>query len=87
MAEIERIRSKIREQMPVVTLDDRRIGLVSRIDGDTLWVTRFKGGKGFSYLIPLGWVGAVDKYVFLSRNRAYVAANSGPAGAFRSKAA
>lgn len=68
--------SEIRESMGVIAADGRQIGFVSGLQSvDELRLTRMKGGHGFDHVIPLAWISAVDRYVFLSRGSAYVAAN------------
>ena len=68
--------SKIREHMPVVTADDRRVGFVARVEGtDSLKVTRVKNGHGFHHVVPMAWVSDVDRYVFLNKNSKFVVAN------------
>ena len=62
--------------MPVIAADDRRVGFVARVEGaDSLMLTRVKNGHGFNYVIPMAWVSAVDRYVFLNRNSKFVTAN------------
>lgn len=67
--------SKIREHMPVIAADDRRVGFVARVGGDGLKLTRVKNGHGFDYVIPLAWVSDVDRYVFLNKGSKFVLAN------------
>ncbi len=75
--------SKIRAQMPVVAADGRQVGFVTRVQGaDGVRLTAFKSGHGFEHVIPLAWVSDVDRYVFLNKGSAFVAANwqAAPAG-------
>lgn len=68
--------SKIRERMPVVAADDRRVGFVARVEGtDSLKLTRVKNGHGFDHVIPMAWVSDVDRYVFLNKSSKFVVAN------------
>jgi len=70
--------SKIREQMPVIAADGRRVGFVARLAGnDGLKLTRVKNGHGSDHVIPLEWVSDVDRYVFLNRASKFVFANWG----------
>jgi hypothetical protein len=67
---------KIREHMPVIAADDRRVGFVARVEGsDSLKVTRVKNGHGSDHVIPLAWVSDVDRYVFLNKSSKFVVAN------------
>jgi hypothetical protein len=80
--------AKIREHMPVVTADGRRIGFVTRLHGaDGLQLTTLKAGHAFEHVIPLEWISDVDRYVFLNRGSAYVAANWETAQNGRARAA
>jgi hypothetical protein len=68
--------SKIREHMPVVAADGRRVGFVARVEAaDSLKLTRVKNGHGFDHVIPMAWVSDVDRYVFLNRGSKFVFAN------------
>ncbi len=66
---------RIREEMSVIAADDRCIGFVNGLEGDMLRVTCISAGYGYDHLIPLSWVGEVDKFVFLDKTSAFVAAN------------
>lgn len=67
---------KIREHMAVVANDGRQVGFVVRLEGSTgLKITRVKNGHGFEYIIPLAWVGGVDRYVFLNKGARFVRSN------------
>jgi hypothetical protein len=68
--------SKIREHMPVIAADDRRVGFVARVEGaGGLRLTRVKNGHGYEHVIPLDWVSEVGRYVFLNRSSKFVVAN------------
>lgn len=65
---------RIREDMSVITADDRCIGFVSQLEGDdALRITTISAGYGYDHLIPLSWVSDVDKYVYLDKTNSYVA--------------
>ena len=65
---------RMREDMSVITADDRCIGFVSQLESDdALRITSISAGYGYDHLIPLSWVSDVDKYVFLDKTAAYVA--------------
>jgi hypothetical protein len=67
---------RIREDMPVVTADDRCVGFVGRLE-DTckLRVTSISAGYGHDHVIPLSWVSGVDKFVYLNKTSTYLATN------------
>jgi hypothetical protein len=67
--------ANVREGMPVVALDGCEVGRVSAVGTWRLVLTSMKDGRAFEHLIPLAWVEAVDRYVFLSKGSRYVAAN------------
>jgi hypothetical protein len=68
--------AKIRPDMGVVALDGRQVGVVTRVSrGDKLQVTQVRDGQAFDHLIPVSWVSAVDRYVFLDKGSAYIAAH------------
>lgn len=66
---------RIAAGMPVVAADGRAMGYATRVNGDHLTMTCVKDGRGFEHSIPLAWVEAVDRYVFLSRASGYVEAH------------
>ncbi len=73
--------AKIVERMPVVTSDGRAIGFVDSIRDGGLTVTSVREGRGFNHVVPFSWIVAVDRYVFLNKGSAYVAANCAGEGA------
>ncbi len=67
---------RIREEMSVISADDRCIGFVCGLEGDDiLRITSISAGFGYDHLIPLTWVSGVDKYVYLDKTSAFAAAN------------
>ena len=67
---------RIREDMSVISADDRCIGFVCRVEAEEmLRITCISAGFGYDHLIPLDWVSEVDKYVYLDKTSSYVAAN------------
>ena len=67
---------RIREDMSVISADDRCIGFVNELLGDDrLTITSISAGYGYDHVIPLSWVSEVDKYVYLDKTSAFVAAN------------
>jgi hypothetical protein len=68
--------SKIRERMGVIAADGRRIGFVDcQASSGKLKLTSLAGSHGYHHLIPLAWVEQVDRYVHLSKESRFVAAN------------
>ena len=68
--------SKLKKRMSVIAADGRRIGFVKRMAWpDKIRLTCLNGGHGYDHLIPVAWIAHVDKYVYLNRASAYVAAN------------
>ena len=68
--------SKLKKRMSVIAADGRRIGFVKRMAWpDKIRLTCLNAGHGYDHLIPVAWVAHVDKYVYLNRASAYVAAN------------
>jgi hypothetical protein len=74
--EASMIIDRIREDMSVIAADDRCVGFVGRVEGETLLrITSISAGYGYDHLIPLSWVCDADKYVYLDKPSAFVAAN------------
>jgi hypothetical protein len=74
--------SRLKKRMAVIAADGYRVGFVSRMAGpDRIRITSLSGSHGFDHIIPLAWVSAVDKYVYLNRTRRFVAGNWEPAPA------
>lgn len=70
------IADRIREDMSVISADDRCVGFTKRLEDDaTLRITSIAAGYGFDRLIPLAWVGQVERFVYLDKTSAFVAAN------------
>jgi hypothetical protein len=68
--------SKLKKRMSVIAADGRRIGFVARMAWPgKVRLTSLSGGNGYDHLIPLAWIGHIDRYVYLSRSSAYVAAH------------
>lgn len=79
---------RIREEMSVISADDRCVGFVSRLEGDDmLRITCITEGYGYDRLVPLEWVSDVDKYVFLDKTSDYVTTHWDNAPMRRSTAA
>jgi hypothetical protein len=63
--------AKISGRMPVISSDDRVIGVVSHV-GPQLSVTCLKNGCGFDHLFPIDWIEAVGSSVFLNKSRRFL---------------
>jgi hypothetical protein len=66
---------RIREDMSVISADDRCIGFINKLLNDKLTITTVSAGYAYDHMIPLAWVSEVDKYVFLDKTSAFVSAN------------
>lgn len=55
----------VRERMTVVTSDEQECGIVDRIEGDSIKLTKDQSGQ--HHWIPLTWVTRVDDRVHLDR--------------------
>ncbi len=79
---------RIRKDMSVIAADDRCVGFVEGFDDtDMLRITCVSAGYGYDRLIPLAWVSQVDKYLYLDKTSAFVAANWENAPVLRAKVA
>ena len=68
--------SRLKKRMAVIAAEGRRMGFVRRMAWpDRLQLTSLSAAHGYDHVIPLSWVSAVDKYVYLNRSSAYVAAH------------
>jgi hypothetical protein len=74
--------SKLKKRMSVIAADGRRVGFISRMAGpEKIRLTCLSGSHGYDHVIPLAWVSAVDKYVYLNRPSRFVATNWEPVSA------
>lgn len=68
--------SRLKKRMAVIAADGRRIGFVRRMAWpDKIQLTSLSAAHGYDHLVPLAWVSEIDKYVYLNRSSAYVAAH------------
>lgn len=58
-------KSQIREHMPVVCSDNVQFGVVDRVEGDSIKLT--KDDSGQHHYIPASWVTRVDDKVHIDR--------------------
>jgi outer membrane protein OmpA-like peptidoglycan-associated protein len=69
--------SQIREHMPVIASDGRRVGTVDAAGPDGIKLTRNDSPDGQHHLIPLAWVARVDEHVHLTHGHDEVIAGWG----------
>lgn len=58
----------IREHMEVVGSDGNRVGVVDRVEGASIKLTRSDSPDGLHHFIPLDWVASVDQQVHLNKD-------------------
>ena len=59
--------TQIMEHMPVLGADDQQIGMVDKVEGDRIKLTKKDQPDGQHHYIPMSWVTQVDEHVHLSR--------------------
>jgi hypothetical protein len=65
----EKTPSTIREHMEVIASCGKHVGLVDRIEGNSIKLTQSDpSAAGKHHFIPLDWVGTVDQHVHLNKN-------------------
>ena len=68
--------SRLKKRMCVIAADGQAIGFVSRMASpDKVRLTSLRAGHGYDHVIPVEWIGAIDRYVYLNKASAYVGAN------------
>jgi len=63
----------IREHMEVIASCGKRVGVVDRVEGDSIKLTKKDSSDGQHHLLPLDWVARVDQHVHLTKNSEEVA--------------
>ena len=58
----------IREQMDVNASCGKKVGVVDRVEGEAIKLTRKDSADGQHHYVPSAWVDHVDKHVHLSKN-------------------
>src|SRR5438045_1085484 len=58
----------IREHMDVIASCGTKIGVVDRVEGKAIKLTRNDSPDGQHHFIPTDWVGQVDSHVHLKKN-------------------
>jgi len=58
----------IRPDMEVISSDGQRVGVVEKVEGGSIRLTRYgSASEGQPHYVPLGWVQAVDWAVYLNK--------------------
>ena len=65
--------ANIREHMEVIASCGKRVGVVDRVEGDSIKLTKKDSSDGQHHLVPLDWVARVDQHVHLTKNSEEVA--------------
>ena len=63
-------KNKIRPHVPVVDAEDRMLGKVDHVQGESLKLT--KDEKGKHHLIPLDWIDRIDDKIHVNKPMAEV---------------
>jgi len=58
----------IEEQMDVIASCGKKIGVVDRVEGTTIKLTKKDSPDGHHHFIPFGWIERVDRHVHLKKN-------------------
>jgi hypothetical protein len=58
----------IKERMDVIASCGQKVGVVDRVEGNTIKLTKNDSPDGQHHFIPTGWVQRVDSQVHLSKN-------------------
>jgi hypothetical protein len=60
------LNSQLREHMPVVSSEDEELGLVDRLEGDEIKLTKDETGQ--HHYIPADWIESIDDEVHIDRS-------------------
>jgi hypothetical protein len=60
--------SGIKEHMDVIASCGKKVGVVDRVEGQTIKLTAKGSPDGLHHFIPVGWVERVDSQVHLNKN-------------------
>ena len=60
--------SGIKERMNVIASCGKKVGVVDRVEGQTMKLTKNDSPDGQHHYIPFGWVDRVDSHVHLKKN-------------------
>ena len=58
----------IRQHMEVISSDGKTVGVVDRVEGDAIKLTKGSCNDGMHHFLPLSMVGNVDRHVHLNKN-------------------
>lgn len=68
--------AKIKEHMDVVASDGRKVGVVDRVEGGKIKLTKASTGHHqHHHLVPVSWVDHIDQHVHLNQAGNYVEQN------------
>ncbi len=59
---------RIKERMDVIASCGKKMGVVDRVEGGAIKLTKKDSTDDMHHFIPLGWVDRVDSHVHLSKN-------------------
>ena len=65
---VDRGMTNIKEHMSVIASCGKKVGVVDRIEGGAIKLTKSDSPDGQHHFIPIGWVGLVDSHVHLTKN-------------------
>ena len=54
--------------MDVIASCGKKVGVVDRVEGDSIKLTKKDSPDGHHHLIPTSWVARVDQHVHLNKN-------------------
>src|SRR5438105_7155036 len=57
-----------RENMDVIAACGKKVGVVDRVEGEAIKLTRKDSADGQHHYIPVGWIDHVDSHVHLTKN-------------------
>ena len=58
----------IKDHMNVIASCGKKVGVVDKVEGSALKLTKNDSPDGQHHFIPVGWVSTVDRHVHLNRN-------------------
>ena len=70
--------SGIKERMNVIASCGKKVGVVDRVEGQAMKLTKNDSPDGQHHFIPFGWVDHVDSHVHLKKNHVEVQAGWKP---------
>ncbi|HYV39279.1 MAG TPA: DUF2171 domain-containing protein [Gemmataceae bacterium] len=58
----------IKEHMDVIASCGKKIGVVDRVEGNAIKLTKKDSPDGLHHFVPTGWIERVDRHVHLTKN-------------------